>query len=137
MHGEDHRAALMMVEASLFAPEDASLAKMAARALNRTGDWQTIIQFTDNLSEEICALPRIRLYRANALAMMGDVDAAEAIIHENGVWLEVPDMQEGEISLSDLWYRIQETRAEREGTVFDRSKVSPPYELDFRMFAAE
>ena len=44
---------------------------------------------------------------------------------------------EYEISLSELWYLIQEARAAREGREFDRSKVSPPYELDFRMFAAE
>ena len=39
----------MMVEAALFAPEDASLAKMAARNLNRTGDYITQIQFTSAL----------------------------------------------------------------------------------------
>ena len=77
------------------------------------------------------------MYYAAALAGMGEVDAAEEVLHRGGKWLEVPDMQEGEVSLSDLWYRIQEVRAERAGTEFDRSKVSPPYELDFRMFAAE
>lgn len=137
LHGEDHRAAIMMVEAALFAPEDASLAKMAARNLNRTGDYITQIQFTSALPEALQQLPRIRLYRANALVNTGDADGAEALLFKDGKWLEVPDMQEGEISLSELWYLIQEARAAREGREFDRSKVSPPYELDFRMFAAE
>lgn len=137
MHGEEHRAALMMVEAAQIAPDDANLAKMAARALNRTKDYQTMIQFVQSRSEAIRQLPRMRLYHAAALAELGDVDAAEAILHRDGKWLEVPDMQEGELSLSELWYKIQEVRAERAGGSFDRSKVSPPYELDFRMFAAE
>lgn len=137
MHGEEHRAAMMMVEAAQIAPDDPNLAKIAARALNRTKDYMTQVQFIESRSEQIQQLPRMRLYHASALAELGDVDAAEEILYRDGKWLEVPDMQEGEISLSDLWYRIQEVRAEREGRCFDRSKVSPPYELDFRMFAAE
>ena len=67
---------------------------------------------------------------------MGEVDAAEALIYRGGQWLEVPDIQEGEISLSELWLRIQTVRAERRGATFD-PEAAPPYELDFRMFAAQ
>ena len=60
---------------------------------------------------------------------------AMAILEDGGNYLAVPDIKEGETSLSDLWYYIEEQRAAKEGRSFDRDKVSPPYELDFRMFA--
>ena len=137
MQGDDPLAAQMMTDAARLAPNDANLAKMAARALNRTKNYPALLQFAAACPEEIQELPRMRMYYAMALAETGDADAAEAILYRDGKWLEVPDMQEGEISLSNLWYRIQEVRAARDGKVFDRDSVSPPYELDFRMFAAE
>ena len=137
IRGEAHRAAMTMTEAADLAPQDASLAKIAARALHLTGDWQTQILFTASRPEAVRDLPRLRMYRAFALARTGAIDEAEALLHRGGTWLEVPDIQEGEISLSELWYTIMEARAAREGRAFDRSQVSPPYELDFRMFASE
>ena len=136
IQGERHRAAMTMVEAAALAPEDQNLAKMTARALHLAGDWQTQLSFTAALSPELQELPRIRLFRAFALACVGEVDAAEALIYRGGQWLEVPDIQEGEISLSELWLRIQTVRAERRGETFD-PEAAPPYELDFRMFAAQ
>ena len=135
--GEKHRAAMTMVEASALAPEDASLAKMTARALYLAGDSQTQIQFTGALSETLRELPRIRLYRAFALAALGNVDEAEALIMRDGCWLEVPDIQEGETSLNELWLRIQSLRAERRGEAFHPETEKLPYALDFRMFVAE
>ncbi len=137
IRGEEHRAAMTMTEAADLAPQDASLAKTAARALHLAGDFQTQIRFTASRPEAIRELPRIRMYRAFALAKTGEIDAAEALMKRDGEWLEVPDIQEGEISLSDLWYTIAEARAAQKGEPFDRDKVSPPYALDFRMFAAE
>jgi hypothetical protein len=57
------------------------------------------------------------------------------VLYRNNQWLEVPDIQEGEVSLSELWYIIQEGKAKEKGQTFDRAQHSPPYELDFRMFA--
>lgn len=135
IQGDEQRAAELMVKAAEMIPEDGNLAKIAARALHRVGDYNQQIEFTASRPEQIRELPRLRLYRAFALAYTGEVDAAEAIILRDGQWLEVPDIQEGEVSLSELWYHIQIVRAEREGKVFDRDAVSPPYALDFRMFA--
>lgn len=136
IQGESHRAAMTMVEAAALAPGDVSLAKMTARMLHLAGDYETQLHFTAGLSSTLRELPRIRLFRAFALANLGDVDDAEALLYRNGHWLEVPDIQEGEISLSELWLRIQEIRAERRGEPFDPGMI-PPYQLDFRMFAAQ
>lgn len=131
----DRDYAALMAEAADLAEDDASLAKIAARALHLSRDWQKQIAFTGSRSPSIRALPRLRLYRAYALAAAGDFAEAEALLFQDGAWLQVPDIQEGEVTLSDLWYMIEEGKAARRGIPFDRDKVSPPYELDFRMFA--
>ncbi len=133
MRGEERRAAQMMTEAALLLPHDAGLAKAAARFLHRTGDHKALAEFTGSRPDEVKKLPRIRLYRAFALLRLGKIDEAEELLCPDGKWLEVPDIREGEVSLSELWYGIREARL---GHPVDRSKVSPPYELDFRMFAA-
>lgn len=135
--GDEVRAADMMVQATDLVPNDENLAKMAARTLHKTGRYAAQVEFTANRPAHVQELPRIRLFRAFALAHTDEIDAAEAILHRSGQWLEVPDIQEGELSLSDLWYYIQTVRAEREGKTFDPDKNSPPYALDFRMFATE
>ena len=48
----------------------------------------------------------------------------------------MPDLQECEISITELWYMLEEKKAERDGRKFDRNKVSPPKMFDFRMFTA-
>ena len=92
---------------------------MTARALHLAGDYQTQLQFTGGLPDKLRELPRIRLFRAFALAWMGDADGAEALLRRDGQWLEVPDVQEGEVSLSELWVHIQELRAKARGEAFD------------------
>ena len=135
IQGKEEEAVMLAVEAANLMPTDGNLAKMAARMLHKAEAYEKQIAFVDSRSEEIQELPRIRLYHAFALAYSGDVDGAEALIYRDGRWLEVPDIQEGELSLSELWYRIQEVRAEHEGKTLDRDAVSPPYAIDFRMFA--
>ena len=76
----------------------------------------------------------MRLYLAFALAMTGSEEESLAILENGGAYLEIPDIQEGEISLSELWYVIQEKLAARQGRAFDRAAARPPRELDFRMF---
>ena len=133
--GDMEGCALTMLEAADLAPEDASLAKMTARHLHAAGLYEKQKEFI--LSRKPClqALPRLKLYLAFALAETGEEERALAIIENGGSYLEIPDIQEGEISLSELWYIIMEKLAAKEETAFDRTSVRPPYELDFRMFA--
>ena len=135
--GDPALAAKLMVKASALAPNDANLAKMTARVINAVGDYETQLDYTATRPEAIKQLPRIKLYRAFALAKTGKAEEASAILTEGGKYLEIPDIQEGEISLSELWYIIEETLAEKAGKPFDRKTAKPPYELDFRMFAAD
>ena len=135
VRGDLNGCAETMLEAARRAPGDASLAKMTARHLHAAGLYEAVKQFTESRAPEIRLLPRIKLYYAFALAMTGEDEKALKILENGGSWLEIPDIQEGEVSLSELWYVIQEHLAEKAGRSFDRSSVKPPYELDFRMFA--
>ena len=132
LEGDEEQASLTMVKAADLLPGDQSLAIMTARTLNKLKKYETLEAFTASRPDGMLSLPRLRLYRAFALMNLGRFDEAEALLYQDGQWLEVPDIQEGEISLSDLWYGIEEAKA---GHPIDRQKVAPPYELDFRMFA--
>lgn len=133
--GDANAAAALMAEAADLAPEDVSLARAAARMMKECAMWRELMAFTAARPEKVQAEPRMKMYLAFALAYSGDLDAAMAILEDEGRYLAVPDIKEGETSLSDLWYYIEERRAAADGRTFDRDKVAPPYALDFRMFA--
>lgn len=135
LQGDAKKGAHTMMDASNLAPQDASLAKMTARALHACGDFEALASFAASRPDALQELPRLRLYRAFAEVSLGRPDAAHDILCRDGQWLEVPDIQEGELSMSELWYLIEEGRAKARGETFDRTLHSPPYELDFRMFA--
>ena len=132
--GDAKGCALTMLEASSLAPQDPNLAKMTARHLHAAKMYEEQIAFVKGCDGAIQALPRMRLYLAFALAMTGSEEEALVILENGGAYLEIPDIQEGEISLSELWYVIQEKLAARQGRAFDRADARPPRELDFRMF---
>lgn len=133
--GDARAAAALMAEAADLAPEDVSLARAAARMMKECAMWRELMAFTAARPEKVQDEPRMKMYLAFALAYSGDLDAAMAILEDEGRYLAVPDIKEGETSLSDLWYYIEERRAAADGRTFDRDKVAPPYALDFRMFA--
>ncbi len=133
--GDAKKAAAMMAEAADLAPENVSLARATAKLMKECAMWQELTEFTATRSAEVQAEPRMKMYLAFALGYSGKLDEAMAILEDGGKYLEVPDIKEGETSLSDLWFYIEEQRAAKEGRSFDKEKVSPPYELDFRMFA--
>jgi hypothetical protein len=129
-------ASQTILAAANMAKNDNSLCKMAARMLSGAGMWQVLWQFTETLGEEQKSLHRIRFYRAQAAEKLGMLEAAEEILYADG-GLEIPDIQEGEISITNLWFDIQEKKAKRDGTEFDRNTAKPPKVFDFRMFVAD
>ena len=52
---------------------------------------------------ETAALPRFLQVRAAALIAVGRLDEAEAILARP---LVIPDVREGELSLSEMWFRL-------------------------------
>ena len=66
-------------------------------------------------------LGRVKVLRTKALLETGKLSAAERILRGNIV---LTDVREGEISLSNLWFRLQELKHTDEPL---------PAHLDFRM----
>ena len=129
-------SARTMAAAARMAPDDVSLCKMAAKALLNADLHEELAVFVEALSDKMKQVPRIKLFRATSAVKCGNVELAEEILYENG-GLEVPDIREGEVSITDLWFQIEEKKAQREGREFDRASVRPPLKFDFRMNVAD
>ena len=136
IRGNMTAASQTILSAANMAKGDNSLCKMTARMLSSAGWWQVLYNFTDGLSDEQRALPRIRFYRALAAEKLNMLDVAEELLLADG-GLEIPDIQEGEISITNLWFDIEEKKAKRDGKPFDRNTARPPKKFDFRMFVSD
>ena len=136
IRGEEKKAASAILAAARLAPQNDSLCKMTARMLYVTESWDALRAFCAGVSEEQRQLPRIRLYRAAAAVHAGALEEAEAILFGGG-GLEVPDIQECEISVTELWFSLEEAKAKRDIRPFDRASARPPKQFDFRMNVAE
>ena len=136
LQGKPVLSARTMAAAARMIPDDASLCKMAAKSLLKAKLHEELRVFIEELSDEMKQIPRIRLARAISAVSCGNVVLAEQLLNENG-GLEIPDIQEGELSITELWFQIEEKKAELEGRVFDRTAVRPPMKFDFRMNVAD
>lgn len=82
---------------------------------------------------------RVRILTARAAIEVGELDCAEAILRDR---IEIINLREGELTLTDLWFSLHERRIARaEGHSVDdalrqrvRRDFPPPPHLDFRMF---
>lgn len=82
--------------------------------------------------------PVLRILEARALLELGRLEEAAAFLDEE---VDVPDIREGEVTLSDLWFALHERRlAAEEGVAVDdalrervRREFPPPRRIDFRM----
>lgn len=80
---------------------------------------------------ELQRLPRVRLSEAQALVGLERLEEAEAILLQDG-GLIVPDIREGEQTMSEVWIALQQKKygLGREAV----EKIAPvPYRMDFRM----
>ncbi len=135
LSGHPHERAMMVLRASMMKPGDLSLAKDAARVLAAEKCWRELLKLVSLLPKTVAADARIRLYYAQALVETGKLEEAERLLYADG-GIVVSDIREGEVSVTELWFRIEEQKAAREGRSFDRETAEPPAALDFRMNAA-
>ncbi len=132
--GNHEKEVSYMLEAYRMVPEDVSLAKAVLRCLYENGRFGELKKIYEGMNTDLREIPRCRVYYAFSLAEVGDVRGAEAILYDNG-GLRVPDLRECETITLDLWYRIEEKKAEAAGESFNRESAVPPQFVDFRMFA--
>ncbi|MDD4772014.1 MAG: DUF5107 domain-containing protein [Eubacteriales bacterium] len=136
LSGQAEKAANLTLQAAEMKPDDPSLAKEAVRMLSSVGKYTRVIDFIEKLPAETAAIPRVRLSLAAAYLQCGRIDEAEALLYEGG-GIVVADIREGEVSITDLWFSIEEAKAARDGREFDRATARPPAVFDFRMNAVK
>lgn len=132
MEGNAEKAAFLAEKASLMNPKDKSLAKEALKLLHSNQMHQKVLDLVERMPEEVTSLGRVKLYKAFACVRTGLLSQAEELLYE-GNGISVPDIREGENSVTDLWFEIEETKAKKESREFDATNAVPPPQLDFRM----
>ena len=138
--GDLATAAELWHKAWEMAGTSASLAVEALAAQIEAGRPEEALRMLAEMPAEARSHGRVRVLEARALLGLGRLDEAEATILSG---VEVPDLREGELTLTDLWYAIQERRiAKAENVMVDealarrvRRELAPPPEIDFRMSA--
>jgi tetratricopeptide (TPR) repeat protein len=135
--GEAVAAARLWGEACRLAPDLLQLAVECGQALLAAGLASEWIDLLAAMPPALRGHGRIRYLESRARLAGGEYDAAEAILRDD---LVVEDFQEGESSLTDLWFEVQAQRlAARQGRAVDealrlrvRRECPPPRHLDFR-----
>jgi len=138
---DKEKAADLWLQAYRLLPEGLQLAVECGQALlaaDRPREWLDILP---TLPLDIREYGRIRYLQARALLAIGEIDEVEEMLYG----LVVPDMREGEVSLSELWFNLQEQRLSREESLpIDdalrarvRKEFPPPGDIDFRMVTHE
>jgi len=109
--------------------EDVSLAKELFHCLYMRNDAKRTVTLFEAAAESIKQNNRCLLYYAYALMRQDRFLEAEEIICKNGA-LVVPDIREGDLIVTNLWYEIQ-----RKKGLSPEQAGNPPRDLDFRMYA--
>lgn len=132
--GQHEKAAYLTLQAAMMKLDDVSLAKETVRMLSSVGKYTQAVLFMEKLPDVIASIPRIRLSLAFAYMKCGRIEESEDLLY-NGGGIVVADIREGEVSITDLWFSLEEAKAKRDGREFDRAAAKPPAIFDFRMNA--
>lgn len=131
-YGNKEKAAELAQKAAAMKPDDISLVIAALSRLHEAEQPEEIVSFIQTLPEKTRETSRIRLYLSYALLKMGKVYEAETELNRDG-GIHLSDIREGEISITNLWFDIEEAKAKAENRSFDRKTAKPPRQFDFRM----
>ncbi len=127
--GKKSEAADYSVRALKMKPDERALAVDCGQILLSLGQNERLLKIFELLPEDLKRNGRISLLRARAELALGMLREAEKTVNEN---FEMPDIKEGELSVSALWFELQ---AKKNGmsTEEAKSRFALPYSLDFRM----
>lgn len=117
-------------------PSDISLACDMFRIMNENERYHGIIELYNLMDEKLQKDGKLKFYLANSYAHLGNIKKAEEILYENG-GLVIPDIREGEVSITNLWLYIEEQKHKEQNKAFDINSIQVPPHLDFRMSSPE
>lgn len=115
-----------------FAGGDPTVVREGLQAMCRNKQFESVLSAYIKLPEDLKAIPAHQLCYIEALIETGHPDEAEVLLmQDNGI--ELPQLQEGEVSLSNLYLAIRKAKAAREGKEIDPKTEPIPERLDYRM----
>lgn len=117
-------------------PHSHTLAEEYLQVLEKAGCNKEVLELLDNLPKEVAAHERVDMFRARFLLNQGKWKGLDYIFER-----EYATIREGEVSLTDLWFRYHALRiAESENIAIDealdkrvRKEFPPPENIDFRL----
>ncbi|MCS7306464.1 MAG: DUF5107 domain-containing protein [Thermoguttaceae bacterium] len=135
--GDRQKACQLLLQAWHTGPQIAPLAIEYLQMLTQSRRFAEVYDFVATLPEKIRQHERVQLLWARAAIELGRLEGVEKIFH-----YEFATIQEGEVSLTDLWFAWHEKRlAAAENVPIDeklrqrvRRQFPPPRQIDFRMF---
>jgi hypothetical protein len=138
LRGAADVATEMIVRAVQLLPTEAALVNQACAALLAAKRYTELRKLAASLPEAARELPRVRLALASASLALGDLDAVDSFFERP---LDVVDIREGEVSLSEMWFDLEAAKVARaEELPLDealkqrvRKERKPPKAIDFRM----
>ena len=129
MDGRTEQALSCYREALALSPSETELRLEYARTLLSLGRDAEVLSLLDAMPSGISSMPRFLQIRTAALIASGRLNEAEAILTRP---LVIPDVREGELSLSDMWFRLW-MKKEALTRVEAEERHPLPEVLDFRM----
>ena len=123
-----------------MAPDVTQLALECCETLIEASRQRDLLDLLDTFPPDLRQRERVRVMEARAALDIGDLRKVRGILR---TVVDMPDIREGEVSLTDLWFRMHEKRlANAENVLIDtalrervRRDFPPPPALDFRMSA--
>ena len=118
--------------------EHRSLYLNYAEVLCYLGRYEKCIEMINSLKSQYQEIGRMRLYKAIAYMNIDKLEEAKDALSGNFV---MPDIKEGEISISDIWFKLYTLVLKKEYPAASddelrtllNEKYPLPHELDFRM----
>lgn len=137
--GQMDAAAQHLRRALALRPADIPLYVQAGQFFLAAGQPEAFRELLANAPAEVRAWGRVRFLEARAALLTGDLDAAARYFSQR---VELPDLREGEDSLSGLWFDLQRAKrraaglAELDARALEKAEPIPDG-FDFRMHVAE
>ncbi len=133
---DDHAAAAEYLREAVAMLPEPNIAREAPMVLRKAGRPKDVIRLYNSLPVRVRAVGRLKVLLIEALIDGGSLIKADQMLSGS---IELADIREGEIMLTDLWFRLQAIKLGGTGEADDplltqvRKTAKPPAHLAFRM----
>lgn len=130
--GEMSAAADLAIELGKLMPDDISVMRQILDTILAADRYSEVIEIYESLSPSLKADGKNTLIYCRAILKMGDPQSAYDIMTANG-GISVPDLREGDNTISTTYIEIMKESAVLNGDDFNAEKLQIPEKFDFRM----